>query len=253
MYIPCSMPAHAENVRNAWDDLWDKVARNANAGSDVEALGHDINQAKLEFMRPLLPTRGQAVEIGCGSAELLALVGTAVPGLELHAFDNSETALLQAAATAQKTGRPILTRLADARGLEVPDASFDLVLSGGLLEHFENPAQVLREMVRILRPGGVFYADVVPRKFSLFRWREAKRMWRSPYLMPGVYESTLGANWYHGALAALGCVEIRTLWCGVYPPRMAGKWAKKTKILNGSALAELLGWYFMISARKGFP
>ena len=51
---------------------------------------------------------------------------------------------------------------ADARILPFKNASFEVVLSGGLLEHFPDPLPVLTEMVRILRPGGIFYADVVP-------------------------------------------------------------------------------------------
>lgn len=43
-----------------------------------------------------------------------------------------------------------------------------------------NPSPVVREMMRVLRVGGVFYSDIVPRKFSLFRsldWvRQLKRM-----------------------------------------------------------------------------
>src|SRR5207245_9380634 len=64
-------------------------------------------------------------------------------------------------------------RLALVRGdvLSVPlrSESVDAVASTGLLEHFADPVPVVREMVRILKPGGLFYSDIVPAKFSLFR------------------------------------------------------------------------------------
>ena len=38
--------------------------------------------------------------------------------------------------------------------LPLPDASFDLVLSHEVLEHVQNDAETIREIVRVLKPGG---------------------------------------------------------------------------------------------------
>lgn len=46
--------------------------------------------------------------------------------------------------------------LADARDVPVPDASFDAVLMGELIEHVPDAARALREAGRLLRPGGLF-------------------------------------------------------------------------------------------------
>lgn len=40
-----------------------------------------------------------------------------------------------------------------------PDASFDAVAMGGIIEHLYNPDEVLREIQRVLRPGGWLYFD----------------------------------------------------------------------------------------------
>jgi ubiquinone/menaquinone biosynthesis C-methylase UbiE len=53
---------------------------------------------------------------------------------------------------------------ADARDTKLPAASYDCVFSVGLLEHFETPHSVLLESVRLLRPGGLQFAVIMPER-----------------------------------------------------------------------------------------
>lgn len=60
------------------------------------------------------------------------------------------------------------THVADvADHLPMPDASADLILSRALLEHVDGVPGAIREMARILRPGGVSL-HLVPCRYSLF-------------------------------------------------------------------------------------
>ena len=47
------------------------------------------------------------------------------------------------------------THVYDGRSVPVPDLSFDACVSNYVLEHVEEPATLLRECHRVLRPGGV--------------------------------------------------------------------------------------------------
>jgi ubiquinone/menaquinone biosynthesis C-methylase UbiE len=47
-------------------------------------------------------------------------------------------------------------RLIDASGLPFADESFDVVVGINFLEHLSNDVEFVREMVRVLKPGGVF-------------------------------------------------------------------------------------------------
>ncbi len=66
---------------------------------------------------------------------------------------------------------------ADARDTHLLSASYDCVLSIGLLEHFEDPRPVLAEAARLLRPGGLHFAVIIPGRptnirnlaFAMFR------------------------------------------------------------------------------------
>ncbi len=238
-----------EHQRSFWDRSWDRVLRADPLDPDSDSLENHIDRVKVEFLAGVLPTTGRAVEMGCGSARLLARIGGHTD-LDLLAVDSSLSALALAGATAQQIGRPISRLACDVRALPLADGACALVLSGGLLEHFEDPMPVLSEMVRVLEPGGVFYADVVPRTLSLYRLRSAWRMARSPWMRPDVYESSLGPAFYIKALQELGCADVCVQSCGLYPGFCAHTLSRWTRALDGSFLARWLGWYFMIRARK---
>lgn len=52
------------------------------------------------------------------------------------------------------------TRAVGGEALPFADASFDLVLSDNVIDHAERPHDILREIARVLRPGGVLYFTV---------------------------------------------------------------------------------------------
>ena len=80
----------------------------------------------------------------------------------------SATGVEYAAATAQLAAgnfvRPNLRYLqGDARALPLPDAAFDVVVSFETIEHFDRQADFVREVKRVLRPGGLFIVSTPDR------------------------------------------------------------------------------------------
>src|SRR3989442_11203493 len=176
-----------------------------------------IDETKVAHLRPLLPSGGSALEIGAGSGRLLIRLARERP-YRAVALDYAPYAIRAVRENYRRAALAGHALFGDARALPFPDASFDLVLSGGLLEHFREPGPILEQMARVLRPGGLFYADVVPRKVSLYRWAERARMARDEHLAEGIYESDLARSAWRELVRDAGLREVRVVSAGVYPP-----------------------------------
>ena len=97
------------------------------------------------------------LDLGCGHGAL----GRYRPSsdIEVHGIDNDAGAAAAAAAY-----ELALCLDVDREDLPYPDESFDAVLAKDILEHLHDPARVVRELHRVLRPAGVVVASVVMAK-----------------------------------------------------------------------------------------
>lgn len=99
----------------------------------------------------------QVVEIGCGPRGCLGLLSERVgAGGRVIGVERSAEQVERARRFAAERGLSNVELLhGDARATGLPDASFDLVTARLVLVNVPEPGQILAEMVRLARPGGV--------------------------------------------------------------------------------------------------
>jgi ubiquinone/menaquinone biosynthesis C-methylase UbiE len=122
------------------------------------------NRAFLEFLN--VPTGGLVLEVGSGLGILAAAVqdaGAVVVGVE-YAWPQLDGAKRRRHHSARA---PHLVQ-GDAHHLPVGEGLFDLVYARYVLEHVHDPARVLAEMTRVVRPGGT--VAVLENDISLVRF-----------------------------------------------------------------------------------
>jgi ubiquinone/menaquinone biosynthesis C-methylase UbiE len=114
----------------------------------------------LDRYLPPTSARLRLLDVGCGTGHQLAHWRAA--GYDGAGVDGSDAML----AEARQNNPEAELEQADVQRLPFPDASFDRVTSIEVLRYLPDPSASIREMARVLRPGGICLATAAP-AFSL--------------------------------------------------------------------------------------
>lgn len=160
----------------------------------------------------MLPEQGigRLLDIGTGTGRLLEVLAPRVS--TALGVDASKAMLALARARLARAGLSHCTvRLADMYRLPFTNASFDLAVLQMVLHHADDPAQVLTEAARILRPGGkLLVVDLAKHNHSEISARLAHR--RPGFSGPEMVRLLQAADLHaEPAIRVPGTLEIR-LW-----------------------------------------
>lgn len=118
------------------------------------------------------PAGARVLDVGCGDAGVIiafAEAGAEVAGVELHAGS-----LRRGALRAREHGVRAGLASGVAEALPFSDGAFDLVILDNVLEHVRDRPLTLREIHRVLKPGGLLYM-VTPKPLALYS------LWNDPH------------------------------------------------------------------------
>lgn len=109
----------------------------------------------IEFLPALKPGM-RVLEVGCGIGSLARRVaGKIAPGGEVVGVDRQQAQLQTAGRLAKEQGIGNLSlHLGEATALDFPAAEFDGAYCRFVVEHVPDPLVLVREMMRVVKPGG---------------------------------------------------------------------------------------------------
>ena len=193
-----------ESRKEHWRNFWTE----AESLSLNEVYGND-GRILREIFSTMNPAGMCALEVGAGTGrDSLALAGA---GCEVVTLDYVPESLRLIQEAALASGAQIKVVGGDALSMPFPDATFDLVFHQGLLEHFRDPLPLLRENVRVLKPGGWLLVDV-PQRYH--------------YYTLGKHLLMLLDRWFAGWETEFTIAELEELLRseGLRPRRSYGDW-----------------------------
>lgn len=215
-----------------------------------------IDEIKMDYIRPYLPKQGTILELGAGSGRLLTRIGLENKNnYRVVGLDYSPTAAQTIHNNQLKFGLNGLSIRGDTLHIPIKDHSVDMLCSGGLLEHFNDIEVnvVLSEMLRVLKPDGILYADIVPRKRSLCR--------PVIHMDAGGFENDYNLDKWREMFVS-NRFKIIDMFSGlILPLNFYGKWAGRHRIkfiythknfiksLDNTILSDWLGFAYFVFAR----
>lgn len=98
---------------------------------------------------------GRILDVATGNGSFIGFLRHyGAPGSTVTAVDTSPNALRAVAGAFREND--VFPVQASGETLCFPDGTFDAVAVANSIHHFRDPATILREMIRVLRPGGLF-------------------------------------------------------------------------------------------------
>lgn len=114
-----------------------------------------------------------AADVGAGTGFLTE--GLLSKGLKVIAVDQSER-MLQVMKEKFRRFDTVDYRVGESVALPIPDGTVDYVFANMYLHHVESPEEAIREMARVLRPGGqLVITDLDRHEFEFLRVEQQDR------------------------------------------------------------------------------
>jgi SAM-dependent methyltransferase len=192
---------------------------------------------------------GRALELGCGSGFFLLNLIQAGVARRGSVTDLSPGMVKVATRNGENLGLDIDGRVADAEGIPYDDDTFDLVVGHAVLHHIPDVELSLREVLRVLKPGGRFVFAGEPttvgngyaRALSTLTWRTVTNAtklpgltgWRRP-------QAELDESSRAAALEAI--VDLHTFDPGDLEQMAVNAGAAEVDSTTTEFTAAMLGW-----------
>jgi len=213
-----------------------------------------------------MPSKGPALDVGTGC-------GILIPSLSRQ-FDTVISLDIETEFLSQIKNRPIAGAnihyiTGDVRALPVRDDTAELIVCAEVLEHIDNDLACLKEIIRVLKPGGIlmlstpqprslleFTASIVLRRSMM---QLVRRIYREP-VQPTGHINLMSARRLAGKLTRIGFTIIETHKSGLYLPGLAEIPAQAPQKIAAALNARISGtrldfllWTQFFVARKPPP
>lgn len=136
---------------------------------DTQAEGFEtFHRSRVAPIAYEIPLGSKVLDVGANSGEFMKLL-TEKRDCEVSGVDISDVAI----AVAKEKGFEVIK--CDAAKMPFPDATFDYVVCMEVLSHLVDPAAVVQEIKRVLKPEGILLGSVPHENLERMIWDDARK------------------------------------------------------------------------------
>jgi ubiquinone/menaquinone biosynthesis C-methylase UbiE len=137
-----------------------EVMDSAAEAHDYDTMDHSfVNQLFVTDLLQLWDGNGKVLDVGTGTAQIPIELCRRQLQARVTAIDMAEHMLRVGRRNVESAGlaQRIELQHCDAKKTPLPDHAFDAVMSNSIVHHIPEPFAVLKEMARVVKPGGVLF------------------------------------------------------------------------------------------------
>lgn len=174
-----------------------------------------------------IPDGAKVLDVGCNSGEFMVLLKEK-KGCDVYGVEISEHLV------AKCIEKGLNVSKSDAEELPFEDGAFDVVTCMEVLVHLHDPAKALKEMRRVLKPGGVLLGSAPHANLERYMWDD-KRLHHAYYDEAQIQE-LLGGSFERTWLKVLKGAQFNLGWAGNFLAK------EPAEILFKSGSTDTPGW-----------
>ena len=171
--------AYQKKLKHDYNRLWDRFLDNTDICASIRS--HQVNRKTYYEMIDKYISRinsPMVLELGCGTSIDINTVYERNRNIQPYASDILIKSIQIGSKISQLFNNEIKFFVSNTRNLPFKDCQFHIIFSQGLIEHFRDPINVIREQARILKKGGFLIINV-PQKFTAYSLKKKIEMRRN--------------------------------------------------------------------------
>jgi len=152
-------------------DVWrDRIYKPQN---QQRAFEYFDKQYRFDYVTEMIPkaniSRSHALDVGCGAGQMVPVL--IEKGYEVHALDVSKEMVNLTKQLADSKKITADVKIGDCENLDFPDNYFDVYVAMGVIEYMDDDLPMLKEIYRVLKPGGIAIVTIRNILSLHVRWR----------------------------------------------------------------------------------
>ncbi len=182
-------------MQNKWIEYW-----KARTEHDGEYFGKEGNNADQIIELLQVQPKDKILDIGCGPGTFLTDIRKKIKNVECYGIDISDIPIKLS------KDKALYMQVADMEYLPYKANSFNKLFSLGVVEHTPRTTKVLKEISRVMQPGGRIFLTV-PNLFSMFHITKRAKMIMGTWEIG--YERSFSGYEFKYRLEKAGFTQVR--------------------------------------------